>query len=452
MKNNEGKKKRKIWKEEHTIKKVEIELHDEVLVKVPVLEPQGLNQIKIVEKEDTEDMGNEGGEEVDGRGRVLKSDEVLVEVPQLEPLGPNLVNRQNERNEVGNNNKIDNELKNDEVLVGDPRLDPQGLSQVNMIATEEEEEGSLGAEKIFCTDCAYSPCLCDMVKLELKIAALTRGRKEETENEEGKKEVQNKEEEEKREEVEDQAQKEEVGTQRQGEEIKTSPPNTHPPLAPEVEEEEVKKEVNLTLLEKMSLMRRKKEVELETLSAVKKNTTPRNRRNRKKEAEEKKEEVPMQKLMRTWMKGKEDSKEEEAGKEERKGVMALREKFTKKLENRDTYDEWKKRKMEKGGQKRKADEVDRLEEKDGVMVGQQKKLLKINVHQIGFKKLNIEKINHPCSSGEGRVEDEKLVGGGTDSGRVIGDMVQRPVVRDLTSSRVNCGAAADGRQLVRGIY
>ena len=114
-----------------------------------------------------------------------------------EPLGPNLVNRRHERNEVGNNNKIDIELKNDEVLVGDPRLDPQGLSQVNMIATEEEEEGSLGDEKIFCTDCAYSPCLCDMVKLELKIAALTRGRKEEAENEEGKKEVQNREEEEK---------------------------------------------------------------------------------------------------------------------------------------------------------------------------------------------------------------------------------------------------------------
>ena len=161
----EGKKKRKLWKEEHTIKKVEIELYDEVLVKVPVLEPQGLNQIKIVEeKKDAEEMVNEGGEEVDGRGRVLNSDEVLVEVPQLEPLGPNRVNRQHGRNEIGNDNKIDIELKNDEVLVGYPRLDTQGLSQVNMNETEEEEEGSLGDENIFCTDCAYSSCLCDMVK------------------------------------------------------------------------------------------------------------------------------------------------------------------------------------------------------------------------------------------------------------------------------------------------
>ena len=157
----------------------------------------------------------------------------------------------------------------------------------------------------------------------------------------------------------------------------------------------------------------------------------------------------MQKLMKKWMIREEDSKEEEAGKEERRGVMALRDKFTQKSENKDSYDEWKKRKMENGGQKRKADEVDRLEEKDGVMMGQQKKLPKINVHQIGFKKLNIKKINHPCSSGEGRVEDEKLVGG-TDSGRVISDVVQRPEVKVVTSSRVNRGAAADGKKPVPG--
>ena len=50
------------------------------------------------------------------------------------------------------------------------------------------------------------------------------------------------------------------------------------------------------------------------------------------------------------------------------------------------------------------------------------------------------------------MEDEKLVGVGTDSGRVIGDMVQRPVVRVLTSSQVNFGAAADGKKPVRGKY
>ena len=46
----------------------------------------------------------------------------------------------------------------------------------------------MGDEKIFCTDSAFTPCICDLVKLELKIAALmARDREEEREKESDKK-------------------------------------------------------------------------------------------------------------------------------------------------------------------------------------------------------------------------------------------------------------------------
>ena len=67
-------------------------------------------------------------------------------------------------------------------------MDPQGLNQVYMIGDEYDED--LGGRKIFCTDCAFAPCLCDLTKLELKLTALKKAKEEEKEvvKEEGKEE------------------------------------------------------------------------------------------------------------------------------------------------------------------------------------------------------------------------------------------------------------------------
>ena len=194
----------------------------------------------------------------------------------------------------------------------------------------------------------------------------------------------------------------------------------------------------------MILMRRRREEGKGGTGARSKSTTPRNPRTKKKGAEERLEEAPLQRLMKNGMSKKEDKGEED--KKEKKGVMALQEKLTQKNDRLDTYDEWKKMSQEKRGKKRKADEGDML-------VGQQKKLLNINIQQYGYNIINNDKINHPCSSGEGEVQDDKVIGdwmGGTVDGGVIGNVVQRPVLRVLTCSRLNRGAAADWIKPVPG--
>ena len=52
-----------------------------------------------------------------------------------------------------------------------------------------EEDVGVGDEKEFCLHCAHLPCLCDLLKLELKILELERNTLKKTENQEhGRKE------------------------------------------------------------------------------------------------------------------------------------------------------------------------------------------------------------------------------------------------------------------------
>ena len=202
------------------------------------------------------------------------------------------------------------------------------------------------------------------------------------------------------------------------------------------------------------MMTRKKEEEIK-LSGTKEKKTPGRRKNNKKKEEEQEKEVPMKKMMMNWVKKKEGL-EEEKNKEQR-GVKALMDKFNQKMDNTNTYDEWKRKREEKGGKKRKVEEVDRIEGKEPVMEGQgRNKLPKINIPAMG--KVNFKSKNNPsCSSinGEGELQEARGVVGGVGGQRgdagVIGTVVRRAGVEDLTRSQDNTGAAAAGRKPVTGI-
>lgn len=235
--------------------------------------------------------------------------------------------------------------------------------------------------------------------------------------------------------------------------ITTTTPTPQSTIAPNKEE---KKKEEPTLIEKMRMMGKKKEEEIK-LTGTKEKKTPGRKKNSKKKEEEKekeKKEVPMKNMMMNWVKKKEVFEEEKS--KEQRGVKALMDKFNKKIDNTNTYDEWKRKKEEKGGKKRKVEEVDRIEGKDSVMEGQgRNKLPKINIPAMG--KINFKSENNlSCSSinGEGELQEERGVvdgvgGQGVDDG-VIGTMVQRAGVRDLTRSQDNIGAAAAGRKPVLG--
>ena len=412
-------------------------------------------------------------------------EEALVVDPGLDLKGPGRIYSYGEKEdnsiedeevrrkkgEVEAENKVDKIEKlekekdtdiNDEVLVEDPDMDPQGLNQVYMIGDEYDED--LGGRKIFCTDCAFAPCLCDLTKLEIKLTALKKAKEEEKEvvKEEGKEEGSpikpdvEKRFEEGKEDREEMVQEKMVegGAQKEGREVEiitTTTPTPQSTIAPNKEE---KKKEEPTLIEKMRMMGKKKEEEIKLTGTKEKKTPGRKKNSKKKEEEKEKKEVPMKNMMMNWVKKKEVLEEEKS--KEQRGVKALMDKFNKKIDNTNTYDEWKRKKEEKGGKKRKVEEVDRIEGKDSVMEGQgRNKLPKINIPAMG--KLNFKsKNNLSCSSnnGEGELQEERGVvdgvgGQGVDDG-VIGTMVQRAGVRDLTRSQDNIGAAAAGRKPVLG--
>ena len=233
--------------------------------------------------------------------------------------------------------------------------------------------------------------------------------------------------------------------------ITTTTPTPQSTIAPHKEE---KKKEEPTLIEKMRMMGKKKEEEIKLAGTKEKKTPGRKKNSKKKEEEKDKKEVPMKNMMMNWVKKKEVSEEEKS--KEQRGVKALMDKFNKRTDNTNTYDEWKRKKEEKGGKKRKVEEVDRIEGKEPVMEGQgRNKLPKINIPAMG--KLNFKSKNNlscPSINGEGELQEERGVadgvGGQCGDDGVIGIVVQRAGVRDLTRSQDNIGAAAAGRKPVLG--
>ena len=179
----------------------------------------------------------------------------------------------------------------------------------------------------------------------------------------------------------------------------------------------------------------KKKEEEEKLNTRKK--IPAKRNGRKKEPEKNLEGSPMQALMRKWVTKKEVVEPDKEDKltvvvenkvesiehkrvtkddsipEKKRGVKDMMDRFEKRVEDPDIYAEWKKKKLT-SQVKRKAEQVDSVEEKELVMAEQPKRLKNVSIQQRGISK-NEKLSNLNCSSNEvgGQVQRKGVVGGGS---------------------------------------
>ena len=99
--------------------------------------------------------------------------------------------------------------------------------------------------------------------------------------------------------------------------------------------------------------------------------------------------------------------------EKKRGVKDMMDRFEKRVEDPDSYAEWKKKKLT-SQVKRKAEQVDSVEEKELVMAEQPKRLKNVSIPPRGiFKNEKLSNLN--CSSNEGgeQVQRKGVVGGGS---------------------------------------
>ena len=398
---DEVKKRRKDWEEEHIKsqviskedRKIEFESEkDEEVVEVPTLEPQGLLRVYRDRKEDVKEENKEGRaaeEEGSKRSNSIGGVEDMEEMKSKE---------------------IDEELNiiKDKVMVEVPTLEPKGPDRVYK-DIEKEEEAGLGKKRELCMRCVYFPCICGLLDLEQRITQLRR-----QERKEGNEEVVKGGDEMSRDMVEGggaDKDREERGQ----EEITAS---TTPPPQPRTtptdpadgnRKEEKREKEDLSLIELMrKKQREKEEEEKEKKKEQRKKGTPSRRLGSKKKEEDSRKvvEAPMRKLMESWVGGKKEEKPEKVV-----GIKGLLAKFSKENEKEQSFEDWKKTRQEQKQRKRKVEE-------DEVMVEQPKRLKNFSTAKPG--KLNFKIINNDFStcSNVGKGNEIATVGGGEHPGLV----------------------------------